>query len=69
MNDLAKAGPAGPVLPLMLWGLWERQCKVAASAEVSAHYDLRLPHKLDCNASGYGVLTVLPTNAQMDWRG
>ena len=56
MNDLAKAGPAGPVLPLMVWRLWERQCKAAfarlkeklASAEVSAHYDPRLPHRLDC---------------------
>ena len=77
MNDMAKAGPVGPVLPLMVWGLWERHCKAAfarlkeklASAEVSAHYDSSLPHKLDCNASGFGVLTVLPTNAQMDWRG
>ena len=52
MNDMAKAGPAGPILPLMVLGLWESQCNAAfarlkeklASAEVSAHYDPRLPN-------------------------
>lgn len=49
------------------WWVWDQACQEAftklklqlASAEVLAHYDMKLPVKLDCDALAYGLGAVL----------